>query len=734
MKKLLPLVVLSAQAVAAPVELCQVSEVRILPTSVLAPAVKADVEYVLALEPDRLLAPFRREAKLPAKAKSYGNWENCGLDGHTLGHYLSALAGLVASGADADGELRRRLDYTVDELAECQAANGDGRLDGVPNGQACWSAIRSGNVEPIFKYWVPWYNVHKTFAGLRDAYELAGNAKARALLVALADWAIGVTAGLDDAKMQHMLDQEYGGMNEAFADVYAMTKDAKYLDAAKRWEHRRVFDPLYRHEDKLTGLHANTQIPKFAGLARTAQLAGDDSRWDAAGFAWETIVRRRSVAFGGNSVGEHFHELNSFAKLMADRQGPETCNTYNMLRLTERLFEHEPRAEYAAFYERALFNHLLPSINTERPGFVYFTPTRPAHYRVYSTPTNCFWCCVGTGMENPGRYGRFIYARAGKDVLYVNLFVDSELKGVLRQRTGFPESGDTTIEFLNPFKGTVYVREGDRYARHDGSWKRGDRIRASRSMDWHVEMLPDGSDWGAVMRGPIVMGKDCGKDRLDGLFADDGRMGHVAWGPLVDSDKVEYREAGKPLDVKGLVPFYKLHCCRYQIYWEFTTAAKMAERRAALEAAAAAEKDRDLRTRDRVMPGEQQPETEHDMATSANGEKGYHSGRHWRHGSWFSYTLDPKGEKDILVEATYWGGDRGRKFDVLANGIVLKTVTLDGSNDGKFFTESYPVPAEALAVRRDGKIRVTFAASNGGLAGGLFDLRLLKSPPSSSGK
>ena len=410
---------------------------------------------------------------------------------------------------------------------------------------------------------------------------------------------------------------------------------------------------------------------------------------------------------------------------MADRQGPETCNTYNMLRLTERLFEHEPKAEYAAFYERALFNHLLPSVNTDRPGFVYFTPTRPAHYRVYSTPTNCFWCCVGTGMENPGRYGRFIYARDGKDVIYVNLFVDSELKGVLRQHTDFPEGGKTTIEFLRPFSGTLYVRECDTYRAHKGTWKRGDKVRASRSMDWHVEMLPDGSAWGAVMRGPIVMGKDCGKDRLDGLFADDSRMGHVAWGPLVDADKVEYREEGKPLDTKGLVPFYKLHCCRYQIYWEFTTAAKMAERRAALEAAAAAERERERRTLDRVMPGEQQPETEHDMATSENGDKGFHSGMHWRHGSWFSYTLDPKGGKKLAIEATYWGDDRGRAFDVIANGVVLKTVKLDGAHPGKFFSETYPIPPAAATARADGKIRVTFAATNGGLAGGVFDVRLM---------
>ena len=711
---------------AASVELYPIAQVRLSQQSLFRGAVKADVSYVKELDVDRLLVPFLREAGLPAKAQAYGNWESCGLDGHTLGHYLSALANLIAAGEDADGVLGKRLAYAVSELKRCQAAHGDGRCDGVPKGKEIWAAIRAGDVGIIFKHWVPWYNVHKTMAGLRDAYELAGVTDAKDVLVRLCDWSIGITSKLDDGKMQRMLDQEYGGVNETLADVYAITGDRKYLDAAKRWEHKRVFDPLYKHEDRLTGFHANTQIPKFAGLARTAQLADDAARWDAADFAWRTIVTRRTVAFGGNSVGEHFHALDSFAKLMADRQGPETCNTYNMLRLTERLFEHDPKPEYAAFYERALYNHLLPSVNTEKPGFVYFTPTRPAHYRVYSTPQNCFWCCVGTGIENPGRYGRFIYAHAGEDTLYVNLFIDSELKGVLRQTTDFPESGKTTLTFLKPFKGTVYIREGERYAKHTGDWKKGERLTAERNMDYHVEMLPDGSDWGAVMRGPIVMGKRCGTKDMFGLFANDGRMAHVAYGPFGTDELVEYRDVNKPLDTTGLEPFYKIHECRYQIYWEFTTPEKVAERQAAREAAAAAERARDRRTRDRVRPGEQQPETEHDMAVSRNSDKGFHAGSHWRHGSWFAYTLDPKGAKDLSIEATYWGNDGGRVFDIIANGIVLKTVELKGEHRGRFFTESYPIPPEVLKVRADGKVRVTFAATNGGLAGGVFDVRLME--------
>lgn len=539
------------------VELCSLDEVRLAGDGCLARAVRADVEYVRALDVDRLLAPFRREAGIRSSAHPYGHWESMGLDGHTLGHWLSAVSHLVASGNDADGELSRRLEYAVGELAKCQEKTG-GRLDGIPGGGVVWDAVSRGDVGKVWERWAPWYNVHKTFAGLRDAWLEAGNVQAKATMTRLADWIVSTTANLDGAAMEKMLAQEFGGINETFADLYAITGDEKYLAEAKRWEHHAVLDPLYRKEDALTGLHANTQIPKFAGLARTGELADDRARLEAADFAWRTIVERRSVAFGGNSVGEHFHALDDFGKMLGSREGPETCNTYNMLRLTERLFECDPRAEYAEYYERALFNHVLSAVNTLHPGFVYFTPARAGHYRTYSTPQTTFWCCVGTGMECPGRFGRFIYAR-GNGAIYINLFVPSELKGVLRQTTGFPYSGETTIDMLAPFDGDLMVREGASYVRHKGPWKRGDRVRASRPMDRHVEMLPDGSGWGAYMDGPILLAQDRGAENMDGMFSDGSASSQTAAGPLLE-----------PLDEpSSLVPFWTLHERRYQIYWKF---------------------------------------------------------------------------------------------------------------------------------------------------------------------
>ncbi|MCU0793732.1 MAG: glycoside hydrolase family 127 protein, partial [Opitutaceae bacterium] len=381
-------------------ELYPVSAVRILPGP-FADAVAANRAYLFAHDPDRLLAPFRREAGLAPRKPSYGDWEAVGLDGHTAGHYLSALAHLGA--ANDDAEARRRLAHMVAEFALCQDAAGDGYLGGIPGGRAFWADFAAGKFTAggfdLSGKWVPWYNLHKTFAGLRDALLIAGHEPARAVLVRYGEWCERVTAGLTDAQMQDMLRAEHGGMNEVLADLAAITGEERFLRLARRFHHHAVLDPLQRGEDRLTGLHANTQIPKVIGLQRVAALTGDAEAATGARFFWETVTRRRSVAFGGNSVAEHFNDPADFRGLLEHREGPETCNTHNLLRLTEQLFTHTPDAAYADYYERALYNHILASIHVGHPGYVYFTPIRPGHYRVYSRPEKHFWCCVGSGME-----------------------------------------------------------------------------------------------------------------------------------------------------------------------------------------------------------------------------------------------------------------------------------------------------------------------------------------------
>lgn len=593
-----------------------------------AQAVKANLTYILAHEPNRLLAPFLREAGLEPRAGRYGNWESIGLDGHTAGHYMSALAYMIASGADTpDGQLRNRLDYILAELDRCQQASGDGYIGGIPASRQLWSQIASGQIKVdggLNNRWVPWYNLHKTFAGLRDAYLVAGHQKAKPILIRLADWCERLISGLSDQQIQTMLSVEHGGMNEVLADVYAITGEQKYLHAARRFCHKAVLDPLIQHQDRLTGLHANTQIPKVTGLARIAILTGDNQAISGARFFWQTVTRRRSVAFGGNSVSEHFNDPNDYSRMIQALQGPETCNTYNMLRLTELLFTAEPNAAYTDYYERALYNHILASIHPTIPGYVYFTPIRPGHYRVYSQPGVCFWCCVGTGMENPGRYGSFIYARA-KDGIYVNLFIPSELSVpelglTLRQETSFPDQPSTrlTMRLKRPSRFTLWIRHpgwvpaSDLVVRLNGNpikvtsrpcsytqmqrrWRDGDRIEVELPMRTSIERLPDGSDWVAILHGPILLASPAGTNDLVGLRADSSRMGQEPRGPTIPLDQVpvlradasevpryvrpdpdagplrfrlvEIVEPNQP-DGLPLMPFFRLHDARYQIYWQ----------------------------------------------------------------------------------------------------------------------------------------------------------------------
>jgi DUF1680 family protein len=762
-----------------PVKLFPLRDVRLL-ESPFSEAVKANRQYLLAHDPDRLLAPFRREAGLEPKAQPYGNWESYGLDGHSAGHYLSALSLMIASGADPSGEFRRRLDYMVDELAEIQKANGNGYIGGIPGSKDYWKSVAEGHVELMRNKWAPWYNLHKMFAGLRDAYLNGGNEKARDLLVGFGDWCEKVTSSLTDAQMQRMIGTEYGGMNEVLADIYAITGEKKYIDLAKRFNHRAVFEPLENHEDRLTGLHANTQIPKITGMERIAALVGDEKLHTGAQFFWETVTQNRSVAFGGNSVSEHFNNPKDFSGMIGHREGPETCNTYNMLKLTESLFKAEPKAAYADFYERALYNHILASINPKRPGYVYFTPIRPAHYRVYSQPEQAFWCCVGTGMENPGKYGEFIYARA-KDGVYVNLFIPSELSVpddgmVLRQETTFPDEERTqlSLQLEKPVTFTLNIRHpawvgaGDFAVKVNGrsvavestpssyavirrEWKNGDRIEVSLPMRTTIERLPDGSNWVAILYGPIVLANPDGTENMDGLFANSGRMAHVAHGPMVPLDKVpallttenqlpthvvpdpsagpmhfRITDVIEPAEPNGLplIPFFSLHERRYQMYWELTTPEKIASQKEKLAAEERARAAREAATLDSITVGEQQPEVEHDLKGEGM-ESGIHNGRRWRHGAWIQYTLDPRGASEVILSVTYSGDDRGREFDILVNGTVIATQRLTGENPKHFIEKRYPIPSDILQAAGNGRLTVRFTAKRW-LAGGLYDVRLLK--------
>ncbi len=775
-----------AMAQEAPLQTFALSDVRLL-DGPFRHAQETNRAYLMEMEPDRLLAPYLREAGLPTRAEPYGSWESGGLDGHIGGHYLSALAMTYAS--TGDEEMLRRLRYMIGELRRAQLANGDGYLGGVPGGEAEWQEIAQGHIQAdLFSLnhkWVPWYNLHKIYAGLRDAYLYAGIDEARTMFLELTDWARRLTADLTDEQIQAMLRTEHGGMNEVFADAAAFTGEAKYLELARRFSHRLILDPLTEKEDRLTGLHANTQIPKVIGFKRIADVAGPNDaayeRWDeAAAFFWDTVVNTRSVAIGGNSVREHFHPADDFSPMAAEPEGPETCNTYNMLRLSRMLFESRGAGRYMDYYERALYNHILASQHPGHGGLVYFTSMRPGHYRVYSQPDSAMWCCVGSGIENHAKYGEMIYAhRPGE--LYVNLFIPSTLdwkeQGVrVSQRTRFPDAETTTFTVDAPATFALnvrypgWVRDGELavsvngepyaaeahpggYVRVERAWSPGDEVSVTLPMHTRLEQMPDGSDYYAVLHGPVVLAarvEPFENERL-AFLADGSRMGHVAHGPVCPAGAApvfvsETRDfvdrivpvEGEPLTFRApdlirgadreltLIPFFRLHDSRYVVYWPHATPDQLAaDRRARAEA----ERERlalEARTIDSVAPGEQQPEADHAFA-GEDTEAGLHMGRHWRHArGWFSYELRDPAREAAVLRVTYYGRDAGRSFDILMNGVKVATVTLDGSGGDAFYTVDYPVPAEALAKSAGGSLVTRFVAHPGSIAGGVYGGHLLR--------
>ena len=713
------------------VEHFKLSDVR-LTASPFKHAEDMDIRYLLALDPDRLLAPYLKGAGLTPKAENYTNWENTGLDGHIGGHYLSALSLMWA--ATGNEEIERRLDYMIAELKRCQDAAGDGYLCGVPYGRKAWDEIARGDIRAaafgLNDRWVPLYNIHKIYAGLRDAYLVAGREEAREMLVKLTDWMDRLTSNLTDEQMQDMLRSEHGGLNETFADVAAITGDKRYLKLARRFSHNTILEPLLKSEDRLTGIHANTQIPKVIGFKRIADLEGNNDWSNAARYFWETVVRNRSITIGGNSVREHFHPADNFESMLTSEQGPETCNTYNMLRLTKMLYETTGEANFMDYYERALYNHILSTQDPVQGGFVYFTPMRSGHYRVYSQPQTSFWCCVGSGLENHARYGEMIYGHQGDKALYVNLFIPSTLKWgnvEIEQLTSFPEEEGTTI-VVNPQNGkkhfALMVRlpewtdaervkceiDGKEYAfkadngyiRAERTWKAGEQLHVSLPMHLRAIGMPDKSSNYSFLYGPIVLAARMGTQQQDGLFADDSRGGHIANGPRLPlqnmpvvigneenllnhltktEGKLTFKLSGvRPDNHEGMTlePFYRIHESRYMVYWPLMTEDEWEQKREQQERSEREALALESRTTDKVTCGEQQPESDHFVKMDAS-NMGDDDGIHWRETrSWFSYTMKTGG-KATKVRISF-RQDSNRDARILVDDVEIGSISHDSTS------------------------------------------------------
>lgn len=582
-------------------------------------ASERNAKYLLSLDPDRLLHNTRKYAGLAPKGELYGGWEERGIAGHTLGHYLTALS--LHYSATRDERFRERIGYLVAEMAECQRAYGDGYIGALPPKElATLRALREGKVavKDPFTFadgaWVPWYTQHKVLAGLKDAWTLAGNEQAKEVTLELADWVDAVTANLSAQQLQTMLSVEHGGMREVLVDLYALTGNSRYLETARRFYHHAVLDPLREGRDELAGKHANTQIPKVTGAARSYEVTGDAGDRTVAVDFWKHVVREHSWVIGGNSDGEHFFVPNTAAAHLSAATA-ETCNTYNMLKLTEHLFSWQPAVEYADYYERALYNHILASQEPQQGMYTYFMSLKPGHYRTYSTPRDSFWCCVGSGMENHTKYGEAIYFHSDDD-LYVNLFISSRVhwkeRGLtVEQRTGYPQDGRVELNIvaapreeltlhvrvpgwaadpvrleLNDGKVSTVGSPGT-YAAISRTWKKGDRLVFEVPMRVRTEPLRGAPEQVAFLYGPLVLAGDLGpaprsdtvpyaRDQLVNLKAESVPV------PTLQADLASITRAvepvpgqvlafrtrgiGRPADVT-LRPFSELHYQRYNVYW-----------------------------------------------------------------------------------------------------------------------------------------------------------------------
>jgi uncharacterized protein len=606
------------------IEAFPLADVRLLDGPFLE-AQKRDEAYLLKLEADRMLHNFRVNAGLEPKAPVYSGWESVQTwadiraHGHTLGHYLTAASLMYAS--TGNGEMKKRVDYIVAELKDCQNAGKTGLICAFPDKTAQIDSLVAGRRA----VGVPWYTLHKIFAGLRDAHLFCDSALARDVLVKLADWAVDVTKDMTDEQFQQMLGTEHGGMNEVLADVYSFTREKKHLVLAERFCHQAALTPLSEGRDTLNGLHSNTQIPKFVGFERLYQLTGKPQYHAAAEYFWKIVTGTRSFATGGNGDNERFFPVNEFARHLFSAKTMETCCSHNMLRLTRLLFANDPRAAYGDYYEKTLYNAILASQDPDTGMMTYFQSTRPGYIKLFCTPFDSFWCCTGTGMENHAKYGDSIYFHGSpngpqKNTLYVNLFIASTLnwkeRGItLKQMTSFPEQDKTRLEIntTSPQEFTLRIRHpgwaaaasvsvngvATEFSHKPGSfitlkraWKTGDVVEVDMPLGLHMELLPGTTDTAAAVYGPIVLVGALGHDVQPGadLHENERTIGSVFNDPIevptfageLAGIPEKIKPTGTPLMFKTdgvgrpgdvtLVPYYKMAHQHYNMYWKIGTA------------------------------------------------------------------------------------------------------------------------------------------------------------------
>lgn len=684
-------------------------------------------QALLDYDTDRMLTPYVRQAGLSKNPSSpYNGWENqhpafenwawnpdMAMDGHLTGHYLSALSMSFASCRDEAmrGNLLQRINRIVDVLCDCQAAFDNdkqglkGFIGGIPDNEI-WKSLYSGDYR-IYNQrgnWAPLYCEHKVMAGLRDAYIYTGNNKALEAFRKMSDWMIEIVHNFKDQDMEmQILQWEPGGVNEVLADAYKLFGDSKYLKAANKYSHQIMVENIIRDEaHKFLDLkNVNEASAKFVGYARISELKNDDKYNRAVNSYWEDAVGRRMTAIGGTGINSNFQPANKTTRFISEADGPDACGTYNLLKLTERLFDRGRNAHYSDYYENALINHILGNQDPVTGGYVYHTSLRPNTYRIYSRPNQAMWCCVGTGMESQSKYGDFIYTYS-EDTLFVNLFIASELesdRAALRQETSFPfgetskitikKAGNYVLAVRRPswtndsFNVTVNGKQPKGfksshketncfYVPCGKSWKVGDVIEITYPMSMSFEECPRVPTYIALKYGPVILAgvteQSTPQQPFQNEYAGVGRRDHsntsrqpqqsLASAPMIIDERnlvpahispkdpskltfmVDATAPGSRWKFVELRPLFQTQHCRYTVYWNQQTQAAWLKN--PLYAREKKETALAALLFDSVHVGDDIDEKKHNLRMSAMGSCGTLNGLSFRDcqaGQWFQYDL-----------------------------------------------------------------------------------------------
>lgn len=535
--------------------------------------------------------------------RKLGGWESldCELRGHAIGHLTSAFALMYA--ATGEKIFKQKGDSIITVLKEVQAAHGTGYLSAYPEGLIDRNLAGKG-------VWAPWYTLHKILSGLIDQYLYVGNADALKIAEGMGDWAYKKLQGIGEEQRAKMLRNEFGGINEAFYNLYAVTGNENYRWLARFFYHNGVMDPLKQGNADLGTLHTNTFIPKTLAEARNYELSGDEDSRRLTEFFYDIMLRDHTFVTGCSSDKEHYFPVKDFSKHLSGYTG-ETCCTYNMLKLARHLFCRTADESIADYYERALLNQILGQQDPQSGMVHYFQPMLSGSYKVYSTPWNSFWCCVGSGFENHAKYAEAVYYHNG-DELFVNLFIPTVLswkdKGIsITQRTDFPKSETTSLTVSGNGKFTMKLRypswSGKAVVKVNGkkvatgkagsyitiarNWKDGDMVEATFPMSIHAETAHGDASRVALLYGPVVLAGELGTDGMQwpAPFSDPKKYNdyytynyNIPAG-LPISLAIDLKKPARSLQKTGealvfkaangvtVSPLYDLHRQRYVVYW-----------------------------------------------------------------------------------------------------------------------------------------------------------------------